>query len=197
MNDTERYPPYAGMPLTRPTGGRKKKIIWISIAVVAVVAVGVPAWILASAQRGVSCLTINDFTDLTGDRYVSDEFDPKESFHDYSFEFLDASPGDDESTTVGRVQVIDDVATFYKSHKNASIEFTIRSYSTDHPSKVLAEKRRASVKNDLVAAGIPDSQIKQVNTVVDITSAGDIGDDGFDEDTNSIVLSITSNDSCQ
>jgi hypothetical protein len=106
-----------------------------------------------------ACLDSSDYKTLTGVTLDDDTIVPKRSFYTDYVAFKDDSLSYDETSdeSAQGIQLINRLATFYKSHATKSIRFVIDgSYFVDsETARTLAQQRIDTVRTSLVSAGVP------------------------------------------
>ncbi len=169
---------------------QKKSWKVVVIIAAAMLLIGGGITLLAILNRGVPCLGTSDYRDLTGIEYTDDTLNPKESFYAFTIDFQTDSASYDSTVTPSAKQIIEQLANFYKERSNKSMLFTIDSDYFTSDQANLASQRIATVKNDLSAAGVPESLI--------ITSTpSQIQAEPETEAPSIATISITSSDVCK
>ncbi len=136
-----------------------------------------------------TCLNATDYkslTNITADGSIA----PKDNFYTYTIYFAPGSGTYDITAEQTAQHIIETIGTFYQSHSNKSILFTIDSNYILTSDSTLAEQRIASIKSDLVATGIPESAIiVAAPTQIDTESETDIA--------KTATIAITSAGTCK
>lgn len=187
------------MLATTPTPPPRKHKLFKRLAVLTTIGITLVAIALVVKALLVptpTCLTAEDFTELTGDTYVGD-IDPKASFYDYTFTFLPDTTQYDPSEAANYESTVKKIGEFYQARATKPMVFTIRSYQLgDDESASIARMREESIWQSLVRMEIPSEIIEALPTTVG-NNSGIEDDDGFDGSTDNVVLSITSAAACK
>ncbi|CAN5427257.1 hypothetical protein BH09PAT4_BH09PAT4_03270 [soil metagenome] len=133
----------------------QRKRVVVMAAIVIVVIFGATLYLARST--GQYCLTADDYKDLTG--AANDELQPTTSFYSYTIEFGGGSTAYTNTITPSVPSILEKIGTFYDTHKNRSLIATITSTNNTGTSRVVADKRSAKIKDDLVAAGFNAGKI--------------------------------------
>lgn len=182
----------AGIPQPpTPKNHRRGRVIGIILGVLVLILVGVGIVLYATPKE--SCLSTSDFTQLAGTSYVGN-FDSTQSFYDYMFDFIpdgatyDPSSGDDYSADVGAM------ATFYRTHSDKHVHFTIKTYDRTPHNASLSDLRQQRIRDQLIESGIPSGSISVSSS--DAISGLSNGEHS-EETVDSVMVSITSDDTCR
>jgi hypothetical protein len=158
-----------------------KKIISIA-SVVAVLVLGIGAVQFVTGGSHVSCLDSNDYKDLTGAE-MPPTTNPKSSFYSYNLEYSGntiSAPGGDEA--------VNQIAAFYKSHRNKSVLVTISSINQEPTTAAVAKARMHTLIDQLTAEGVKAEAIRSNDPEfyeLDTSSAG------------AVTVTLTTDRSCK
>lgn len=171
----------------------KRKMLIISS--IALLCVGFGA-ILFTISTASSCLSTSDFTKLAG--YAPAEpFTPTDNFYTDYITFAGDSFSDYDPSDNGAHgnQLIQQIATFYKSASNKPMTITITGDFSSKNNEWLANKRVSTVRSDLLANGIPSEKIA-TEPVTSIEAESETSETG-ETALGATYIIITANASCK
>lgn len=160
--------------------GHKKAIIIASGIVLLIL--GAVITRLAVGGSHATCLNGDDYKDLTGVPMLPTT-NPASSFYSYNLEFVGNTIG-----TTGEDKTVNQIATFYKSHRDRSILINISSINQEPTTGVVAKTRVHNLVDRLTAAGVKTEAIRSSDPEfyeLDSNSAG------------TITITLTTSRSCK
>lgn len=189
------HPDYIGpsLSITPKSKVHRFRPALLIVATLAVVT-AITFFITQYVDQSPTCLNASDYKDLTGEEYVGD-ISSTEEFYSFAIDFpVDSSTYDTTAEPNGQY-IINQISSFYNSHKSRSIYITIYGYYLDSDDKTLTEWRYNNIRADLISVGVPADIIRNEITV--IGQEANPEDDPADEGTDSLIVSLASAASCR
>jgi len=181
---------FESLPETESSKPPKKshaKIFLIVGSAVVVLFLGAVMLLLSGRQ---TCITTDNLRALSGNSEIEDASSTSDKSLAYYVYFQPNSLSYNLTAEQTGPAIIKRVADFYKKYPKVALELTISSTYLTSDEQSLATGHAATIKSDLIAAGIPESKI-----VVNEPSQVDQEDDS--QTTVNTTLSISSGSTCK